>query len=161
MNPAKIFEQAVCMALRRAELGAGVHLRPWQSLRFDGSWNEEADKEFPLVDIRFATEAVNEDQFTLVCAGLITPITKTDDDKDHAVISRLYDASYSVISGIFKSFISGTGDYYTQFLADVAEIAPNVVNIGGVTLDNPSAPESADGTNSLAIGISIHFSYAG
>jgi hypothetical protein len=159
MNPSKIFEQAMCAMLRKAELGGGVHLRPWQSLLFDGTWDADADKQFPLVDIRFSPEAVNGDQWTLACTGLLMCATLTDDDRDHAKISGLYEAVYGVAVGIFRSFISGVGDYYSDFLAEVATAGAGVVNVGGITLESPMAPDNSEGTNTIGIGITVHFSY--
>jgi hypothetical protein len=159
MNPAKIFELALSRMIRKAELGPGVVLRPWQSLRDDNSWDKDVDLQYPMVDMRFATEAVDAEQVTLTCSGVVMAATLTEDDKDHAIISALYEAVYGVVIGVFKSFINGTGTAYAELLAEIAAIDDSVLYVGGITLDSPGAPESADGTNSLSIGISIHFSY--
>lgn len=160
MNPSKIFEQAICAMLRKAELGPGVHLRPWQSLRFDNTWNAEIDLQFPLVEARFSPEAVNGDQWTLACTGLLTCATLTEDDGDHAVISGLYEAVYDVAVGIFRSFISNTGDLYAQFVAEVAAASPNTVHVAGITLESPMPPSNmTEGTNTIGLGFTVHFSY--
>lgn len=145
--------------LRQAELGAGVVLRPWQSLRLDGSWNEEIDYQFPYVDIRFSPETIDSDQVTCTCNGLITAATLTEDDKDHAKISALYEAVYSVINGLFRSFISGSGTLYADFLMQITDLDSTILNVGGITLDGSNAPQNAESVNMIGIGISIHFSY--
>lgn len=145
--------------LRQAELGAGVVLRPWQSLRLDGSWSEEIDYQFPYVDIRFSPEVVDSDQVTCTCNGSIMAATLTEDDKDHEKISALYEAVYIVINGIFRSFISGSDTLYADFLTQISEIDSTVLDVGGITLEGSNAPQNADGVNMIGIGISIHFSY--
>ena len=159
MNPSKLFEIAICNMLRQAELGAGVVLRPWQSLRLDGSWSEEIDYQFPYVDIRFSPEVVDSDQVTCTCNGSIMAATLTEDDKDHEKISALYEAVYIVINGIFRSFISGSGTLYADFLTQISEIDSTVLDVGGITLEGSNAPYDDNGSNRIGIGISIHFSY--
>lgn len=159
LNPSKLFEQALTALLRNSNLGPGVTLRPWQSIPFDGSWNADEDYTLPMVDIRFASESIGEDQVTCVCTGNITAITKTDDDQDHAAISALYDAVYGVVAGIFKSFIFVSGTQYSEFLAKVEELSADTVHIGGVELVEPSMPSSIDGRNEISIGLAVHFTY--
>ena len=170
MNPSKIFEQAICAMLRKAELGAGVHLRPWQSLRLDNTWDAEKDLQFPLVEARFSPEAVDADQSTLACTGLLTCATLTEDDGDHAIISGLYEAVYGVAVGIFRSARFGGGavkigtaepiDYYAQFVAEVATASPNTVHVSGITLESPMPPSNmTEGTNTIGLGFTVHFSY--
>lgn len=162
MNIPDACEKATAAMIRKyGEIGPGVLLRCWQSLRFDRTWNEKTDRQTPYEDIRFAPERVDENQSTMICEGVVVCATKGDDDKDHSAIKRLYEETHKVMRDIFADFRArGTGGKYDEFKAAILEHAQNGITIGGVTFTEPAPPFDESGTNSIGIGFAIRFFYA-
>ena len=68
MNVPKAIEQAMATSIRsNVELGAGVTIRTWQSLRYDNSWTENKDRVFPMLDIRCSAPSMGENEIALSC----------------------------------------------------------------------------------------------
>jgi len=160
VNIPQTLEIVIAEAMRGAELGSETVVRPWQAMMRDGSWDKVVDREFPCLDIRFAPEKVQDDQVTLVCEGSILCCSKAADDKDHAVVSAMYEAAHGVLRGIFLAFINNTGTDYTNFTAAIAAADPGAINVGGVTFSDPTPPYDDGGINMIGIGFAVHFSYA-
>jgi hypothetical protein len=160
MNVPRAIEVAVAGLMRGDELGSETFVRTWQAMRRDGSWDQDADREYPLIDIRFSPERVEPDQVTLVCEGSVLCATKTEDDKDHAVVSAMYEAAHGILRGVFRSFMEQTGTEYAAFVAAVEAEEPGAIHIGGVSFSEPTAPGDDGGANAIGIGFAVHFSYA-
>jgi len=158
VNIPKAIEVALAGILRGTELGSGVVVRSWQAMRRDGSWDADVDREFPLVDIRFAPERTNEDQATMVSEGVLLCATTAEDDRDHAIVSALYEAVHDVLRGIWLAFMTDTGTAYTGFVAAVEAEEPGF-QIGGVTFSDPTPPYDDGGANMIGVGFAVHFSY--
>ncbi len=162
LNVPKACELATAAMIRtHARVGEKCVIRCWQSLRSDPEWNEEKDKTLPLVDVRYGPETVDEDQVTMVCTGAITPMTKADDDRDHAAISEMYGEIHAVLRSIFSAFMDGgfESGRYADFVALLATETESGIHVGGVTFAEPMAPSDDDGANTLGIGFQVHFSY--
>jgi len=160
MNVPQTLEIVIAEAMRGAELGSETVVRPWQAMMRDGSWDKDVDREFPCLDIRFAPERTDDNQVTLVSEGEIRCCTKATDDKDHAVVSAMYEAAHGILRGIFRDFIDATGSAYTDFTAAIAAADPGAINVGGVSFAYPLPPSTEDGINMIGIGFAVHFSYA-
>ncbi len=162
MNIPDACEKAVATMLRKyAAMGAGVTIRCWQSLRFDGSWKESVDYTFPMIDIRFAPERVDDNQATMSCEGAVLAGTKTADDKDHAKVKQLYESVHDVLRAIFTDFYGRTnGTKYTEFETEILKHTSNGISVGGVTFSEPTAPADDAGANMIGIGFGVHISYA-
>ncbi len=161
INIPDAFEKATATMIRKyAEIGPGVTIRCWQSLRFDGSWDSEKDKTCPYIDIRFAPEAVDDTQSTAVCNGGIGMATKTSDDRDHAAIKALYMAVHQVLRDIFKEFMARTTDgKYDEFVALVKDFTDGEVEHVSVRFTEPEPPSDDGGDNVISIGFAGHFPY--
>ena len=112
-----------------------------------------------MIDIRFAPEEIDESQATCTSTGDVVIQTLTEDDKDHSVISKMYDSVHGVAVGIFRDFINGQADTFAEFKSLVEEYYSNQIAIGGITLANATPPEAEDSKNTIGFSMVIHFSY--
>lgn len=160
MNVPKAIETAVATMIRSyAEIGAEAVIRPFQALNWDGSWDAEKDREFPVFDIRFAPERTDESQMTFVSEGTILIGTYVHDDKDHRHISDYYGEVHTVLREIFQGFL-GNADTakYDEFKSLIETEIGGTFGIGGITFGEPLAPYDDGNANMIGIGFNIHFS---
>jgi len=101
MNDAQAIEIALAETMRaHAAIGAGVALRPWQSLRAYATCKSIV-RVFPCLDIRCTPPALDESQATHNCTASIMAGTLADADADHAIVSALYDAAQGTCERLF------------------------------------------------------------
>lgn len=162
MNVSRAIEMAFAQLFRdRAELGATCAVRAWQSLRSDGGWDEERDRTFPLVDVRCAAPRFDANARTMYCEAQILCATKTDDDKDHAAVSALYDGVQSVCDSLYSQFLSGTdGEELAAFKATATAELGAGFHFGGFTFGDGLSPADNAGANVIGIAMRVHFSRA-
>lgn len=161
MNPPRAIELALAGVLRQyAELSAGTAVRAWQSLRSDPGWDEEKDRTFPLVDVRCAPPTFDDNERTMYCECAVLCATKTDDDKDHAVVSSIYGEVQRVLDLLYSQFIGTAGEEYAAFSDALAAEAGDGFNLGGLSWGTPAAPYDDGGINMIGISIRVHFSRA-
>lgn len=159
MNTAAAIEIAVAAVLRQyAELSAGTAVRAWQSLRMDSGWNEEKDRTFPLVDVRCTPPAFDDNERTMYCECAVLCGTKTDDDKDHAIVSSIYGEVQRVLDAVYSQFINTPGNEYNAFTSTVGVILDDGINLGGLSWGTPLAPYDDGGVNMIGVSIRVHFS---
>jgi len=164
MNTTKAIELAMAETLRKyARMGAAVTIRAWQSLEADGSWKENPDRKFPLIDVRCSPPGHDDNQSTLQVQCAILMGTNTDDDKSHAFIAGMYEAVQGVCDTLFAQFRTGvfTGDGKEEiayFLARVvAETSADAFQFGGLTFGDGLAPADDNGINMIGITMIVHY----
>jgi len=164
MNVSKAIEQAVSELLRdEAELGAGVTVRAWQSLAQDPNWKAEPDKAFPLIDVRCSAPAVDQAQSTLAVTCGILCATKTQDDKDHAIVSAMYGEVERVIFALFSAFRRGDDEdeVYSAFLARIIALVDNAsaFSFGGFQIGEASPPSDDNGASIIGMSLIVNYSW--
>ena len=165
MNISKSIELAMAETIRKyARLGEGVTIRAWQSLEADGSWKENPDRSFPMIDVRCSPPKTDDNQSSLAVECLILMGTNTDDDKDHAFISAMYEAVQGVCDNLFSQFRTTAGDTYTadteiyDFLASVlTNTSADAFQFGGFTFGDGLAPADDAGINMIGITLVVHY----
>jgi len=165
MNVSKAIELAMAETIRKyAEMGEDVTIRAWQSLASDGSWLEHPDRVFPMIDVRCGPPRTDDNQSTLAVECSILMGTKTDDDKDHAFISAMYEAVQGVCDNMFSQFRTTAGSTYTadtelyDFLDRVVtEAGASAFEFGGLTFGDGLSPADDGGINMIGITMVIHF----
>jgi len=161
MNTTKAIELAMAETLRKyAQMGAAVTIRAWQSLEADGSWKENPDRKFPLIDVRCSPPGHDDNESTLQVQCAILMGTKTDDDLSHAFISSMYEAVQDVCDTLFAQYKTGvfTGDEIAYFLARVvAETSSDAFQFGGLTFGDGLAPADDNGINMIGITMIVHY----
>ena len=165
MNVPKAIELAMSKVIRQyAEIGEGVTIRAWQSLAADGSWDPEKDRTFPLIDIRCGPSQTDENQSTLMVECSVIMATNTDDDKDHAFISAMYEAVQELCDTLFSQFRSDDEDEspLSDFLALVTEeTGAGAFGFGGFTFGQGMPPADDAGLNMIGLTMVVHYSKAG
>ena len=161
MNTTKAIELAMAETLRKyAQMGAATTIRAWQSLESDGSWDEKTDREYPMIDVRCSAPKTDDNESTLQVECRILMGTKTDDDKNHAFISNMYEDVQDVCDTLFSQFRSGavTGEEIAYFLARVlAETNADAFQFGGLTFGDGLAPADDGGINMIGITMIVHY----
>jgi hypothetical protein len=166
MNVPKSIELAMAEIIRKyAEIGKGVTVRAWQSLASDGSWKENPDRTFPMIDVRCSSPKTDDNESTLQVECAVLMGAKTDDDKDHAFISAMYEAVQGVCDNLFSQFRTTTGSTYAanteiyDFLASIiANAGADAFTFGGLTFGEGLSPADDGGTNMIGITMVIHYS---
>ena len=161
MNTTKAIELAMAETIRTyAEMGENVTIRAWRSLASDGSWKENPDRKFPMIDVRCSTPATDDNESTRQVQCAILMGTKTDDDKSHAFISSMEEAVQGVCDTMFAQFRTGvfTGEELAYFLARVvAETSTDAFQFGGLTFGDGLAPADDNGINMIGITMIVHY----
>ena len=164
MNVSKAIELAMAETIRKyAQLGEDVTVRAWQSLESDGSWKENPDRSFPMIDVRCSPPKTNDNESTQQVECAILFGTKTDDDKSHAFISAMYEAGQGVSDKLFAQYRSGTftgtgKEEIAYFIAKVeAEAGTDVFTFGGFTFGEGLSPSDDAGINMIGITMIVHF----
>ena len=161
MNTTKAIELALAETIRKySQLGEGVTIRAWQSLESDGSWKENPDRTFPMIDVRCSPPRTDDNESTQQVECAILFGTKTDDDKSHAFISAMYEAGQGVCDNLFSQFRSGvfTGDEIAYFLDNIlGNIGADAFQFGGLTFGDGLAPADDSGINMIGITLIVHF----
>ena len=161
MNTTKAIELAMAETLRKyARMGAAVVIRAWQSLEADGSWKENPDRKFPLIDVRCSPPGHDDNESTLQVQCAILMGTKTDDDLSHAFISSMYEAVQGVCDTLFAQYKTRvfTGEELAYFLARVvAETSTDAFQFGGLTFGDGLAPADDNGINMIGITMIVHY----
>jgi len=161
MNTTKAIELAMAETLRKyAQMGAAVTIRAWQSLEADGSWKENPDRKFPLIDVRCSPPGHDDNESTLQVQCAILMGTKTDDDPSHAFISSMYEAVQGVCDTLFAQYKTRvfTGEELAYFLARVvAETSTDAFQFGGLTFGDGLAPADDNGINMIGITMIVHY----
>jgi hypothetical protein len=161
MNVSKAIELAMAETIRKyAQLGEEVTIRAWQSLESDGSWKENPDRSFPMIDVRCSPPKTddNESSQQVECAILFG--TKTDDDKSHAFVSKMYEAGQGVCDKLFKQYRTGifTDTEIKYFINKVeTEAGTDVFTFGGFTFGEGLSPSDDNGVNMIGITMIVHF----
>jgi hypothetical protein len=96
----------------------------------------------------------------MYCECAVLCGTKTDDDKDHAVISSIYGEVQRVLDLLYSQFIGTAGEEYAAFSDALAAEAGDGFNLGGLSWGTPAAPYDDGGINMIGISIRVHFSRA-
>ena len=161
MNMAKAIELAMAETIRKyAQMGEDVTFRAWRSLEADGSWKENPDRKFPMIDVRCSVPKTDDNESTRQVECAILMGTNADDDKSHAFISNMEDAVQGVCDTLFLQFRSGvfTGDEIAYFLARVvAETSADAFQFGGLTFGDGLAPADDGGINMIGITLIVHY----
>jgi len=161
MNTTKAIELAMAETLRKyAQMGEDVTIRAWQSLEADGSWKKYPDRKFPMIDVRCAPPRTDDNESTLQVECRIMMGTKTDDDKNHAFISNMYEDVQAVCDTLFAQYKTGifTGEELAYFLARVVvETSTDAFQFGGLTFGDGLAPVDDSGTNTIGITMIVHY----
>lgn len=143
-----------------AQLGEGVTVRPWQSLRFDPSWQEDLDRAFPLIEVRCSGPSTDSNQSTLFVSVKLLCGTKTDDDKDHAAISAMYESVESMCARLFSQFRQTEG-VEVELAAFKAFMLGNTdagaFQFGGLTFGESIDPYDDRGCNMMGITMGVHY----
>ena len=161
MKVNQAIELAMAETLRKyAQMGANVTIRAWRSLEADGSWKENPDRKFPMIDVRCSAPKTDDNESTLQVECAILMGTNTDDDKSHAFIAGMEDAVQGVCDTLFAQFRTGvfTGDEIAYFLARVlAETSADAFQFGGLTFGDGLAPADDNGINMIGITMIVHY----
>lgn len=160
MNIPKCFELALSRCIRAyGDLPSNVTLRPWQSLTDDATWDSEQDRTFPMVEFRASPPAIDGNQSTMTTSCVILCGEMADDDRDHSVISDLYQRVWNVIYAIYAQFRTGIdGTEKTAFDTTMSELAGAAYNFGGFTIAEGLAPYDDKGVNMIGITFVLHYS---
>jgi len=163
MNIPKAIEMAVAELIRtKAQLGAGVGVRPWQSIASDPVWKKQEDRRPVVIDVRASAPSYNDDR-TGVCTINVLCITQADDDKDHFVVSGLYEKINDLFDRLFSEFAGATAEdpILPAFKARLAELTGDVFNAQGIGLSWGDAQFpylDPDLQNVMPLSMRIHFS---
>lgn len=161
MNISKAIELAMAETIRKyAKLGEDVTIRAWQSLESDGSWKENPDRSFPMIDVRCSPPKTDDNESTQQVECAILFGTKTDDDKSHAFVSAMYEAGQGVCDKLFKQYRTGTfTDTEIKYFIDKveAEAGADVFTFGGFTFGEGLSPSDDSGINMIGITMIVHF----
>ena len=158
MNAAKAIELCYARTMRKyAELGEGVVIRPWQSLR-DDEWHTDdakGDRRFPCLDIRCSPPADREDAgifFDTPC--FMTCAHKADADKDHALISAMFEEVERVALLLFAQWWNQSlvDNQFAYWAGQWTKELGATFSLGGITNGEPQQPAEED--NLLTIGLS-------
>lgn len=166
MNIAKALEIAFAHVIRAyGEIGAGVTIRCWQTLRADGSWNAAKDRDFPVIDVRCSPPAPDESaESTAIAECAVLCGTKAADDKDHAAISALYAGTQDAMDRLYAGFRGNAthAPVYAAFLAKLTDAMgatdAALFSFGGLTFGGGTAPYDDDGVNMIGLTMRVHFS---
>ena len=143
-----------------ARVGEAVTIRAWRSLEADGSWKENPDRKFPMIDVRCSTPRTDDNESTRQVECAILMGTITDDDKSHAFISSMEEAVQGVCDTLFAQFRSGvfTGEEIAYFLSKVVEdTSTDAFQFGGFTFGDGLAPSDDGGINMIGIMMVVHY----
>ena len=159
MNVARAIEIALAKVLREhADLGADVLIRPYQSLKFDGSWDENKDRFFPLVAIECQPPQVNDDAATCFCDCKILCGSNTNDDRSHEFIAGLYGEIQRVIDLLLSQSKGTTGAELSDFSATLSlELGSDFNGVGGFEMVAPIPPYDNNGINMIGITLRTHY----
>jgi hypothetical protein len=159
MNEPKAIEAAVASVIREyAVIGASTHVRTWQSIRHDGSWDAETDREFPLVDIRVTPPIVEDGQCNLIAECAVRCATKTDDDADHAAVSELYAEVKAAVDRMFGQFRRRTdGPELARLKADMSLALGADFEFSGLTWGAGIAPYNDGGLSVIGFHIQVRY----
>lgn len=164
MNVPKAIELVMAETIRKyAEMGEDVTIRAWQSLAADGSWQDNPDRKFPMIDVRCSPPQSDDNQSTFQVPCAILFGTKTDDDKDHAFISAMYEAGQGLCDTLFSQFRSGTftgtgKEEIVYFLSRVeSEAGADNFQFGGFSFGEGLAPADDSGINMIGITLITHY----
>jgi hypothetical protein len=161
MNVAKAYELALATVIREfADVGSGFVFRCWQTLRSDPAWrvSSGADRTRFTVDLRAAPPVSDEGPSNRAVTAIIEARAKTEDDQDHAKISKAYDAIQEVVDKLHDQFYSTAGDELTRFLELMEAECGTAFGFGGLTFADGTAPYDDDGYSVIGIGLTAHYS---
>jgi len=154
VNPSKTFERALCQIIsEQCVLGAGVVLRPWQSLR---EFASKLEKQTQSVDVRASGMAMDESANAFFCVVSVFIRTNADDDKTHEAASGIEGEIVELLYTLHAEHLAGAGDTYDAFAALVLADDPSLI-VGGVMLVDGEAPYDDDGENTLNANIRVSF----
>jgi len=159
MNVARAVELAISKVIRdHAQMGEGVAVRPWQTLRYDGSWVEDQDRTFPVVSVAAQPPQQDGNESTAHIECAVVMATKTDDDRDHAAISALYDAVQGVMDEAYGQFMRQSPGVELNAITDVlAQELGTGFHFGGLSWGNALSPNEDEGANVIGLSIRVHY----
>lgn len=164
MNISRAIEIGFAKLLRQAELGNGVSIRPWQSLRADGGFADGDNATFPCVDIRCSPpKPASDAASTMIAECTIICATVSDDDQDRSAISALYGAVQGALDALYAQFKANSDGtemalFKTEMNADLGTSNATKVSIGGVIFGEPLSPFDDDGKNMIGVTMQVHYS---
>jgi len=159
MNVPKAIELAMATLLREfGHLPAGVGIRVWQTMAADATWNAAKDREFPLIDVRCSPPKTDDNQATLAVDCSVLAGTLAADDKDHALISVIYEEIQNVLDLLFSQFRAQSGDALARFNAIMAvHVEDGRFQFGGFTFGDALSPFERDGANMIGTTLTVHY----
>lgn len=153
MTIAKQLEIALAEVIQNhADLGGQTTIRPWQTLRFAGQFNDKNDRHFPCLDIRAGSPSVDNDQVGWHSDVIITCGTIAEDDRDHQIISDLYNEVFNVIVHLHDNSCK-CGDLWQEFKS---KLNGNFA-IAGMTVSSGDSPADIDNLLIMTIGVTFYF----
>jgi hypothetical protein len=157
-NYAKAFELAFAAIIRAyGDLVPGVTLRCWQTLSQEQAAAQN-EKSFPLVDIRAAPPATDENQVTLFADVALTCATYAEDDLSHSVIAQLYGGVQAVCDQLYAEFRDGSGAALSAFTAAVASETGETFGFGGLSFQGGTPPDEDGSVNAIGTTMRVHYS---
>lgn len=161
MNVPKAIEQAMATLIRNnVELGPGVTIRTWQTLRYDNSWVENKDRVFPMLDIRCATPTMGDNQVALSCECAILMGTNADDDEDHSFVSHMYDSIQVLMDNMYVDYRAGNRDnepLKTYIDTIQTAVGASKFRFGGIQFGEGTEPYEDAGINMIGISVVTHY----
>lgn len=162
MNVPKAIELAMRKVIRdNAEVGAGVTIRAWQTLKADSTWDESIGRVFPMIALICSPPRMGEKESSLVTECIVLMGTNADDDRDHAFISNMYDEIDNVCSNMIAKYHALTYDAepLKTFIETVQDKAGETkFRFGGITFIDGMSPYDDGGIN--ITGFSMEISYS-
>ena len=163
MTDAKAIELALAETIRKyAEFGSETTIRAWHNMNFDGGLDsnpENGDRNFPLLDIRTTPHSTDDSQSTCFVDATLICATIIDDDRDHQVISAMYEAVQTLADKLFSQFRTGTdGEEITYFNGMIDTHTDNrIATFASMTINDPLPPYEEGGVNMIGFGIRMHY----
>lgn len=160
MNVPKAAEIALAETLKKyVELAAGLAVRTWQNLQSTGNWNEKKDRTFPVIDIRCSPPRHDENQHTMECSQMLLCGTITSDDRDHQIVSEIYEGVQLLTDKLFFQFLTDPAEKpeLDTYLAALTRQLGDDFSFGGLSYGEPLAPFDDNGVNMLGVNLLLHF----
>lgn len=161
MNVPAAIEIAFAETLREhAALGAGVVVRPWQSLDNDSTWKSTKDRTFPMVSVQCAEPETGDSVANMAARCRIVCGTWNEDDKNHAAIRAMYGECRRVLRAVFSSRRKGV--YTDSEIAKFKAILEASVDAGefrdwALSWSGGDDPISGEGANFIGTTVVVHY----
>lgn len=165
MTPRVAVEQALSTVLRKySKLGEKVQVRAWSILAADGTVGDAGLREYPLVDVRAAPAAIDDNQHTSRISTTIISATKDGDDPQHVFVTGMDDAVQTTLDRLFSQWMKGNeaGAEYAAFLAALAALLPPATvgytfTFSGFSFGDGLSPRNENGANMIGTTLIVHY----